>query len=114
MLASSQRDYIGNEDRQKPIDSHRTQQHYLDHHLAASLRDFRKEILEFGDTNESSSSINNRVERENTLESFSHLFSEEHRLKASYNDMNKLRPGYSAKRYLSNWIKHWKPEMAER
>jgi hypothetical protein len=83
-----------------------------------TTRNLRRSILEFG--NHRAEFIYNRpldaksdsfvMERENTLETFS-LFKE---IKpADENQFEKIRPGFSAKRYLSNWTRHWRPELFE-
>ena len=86
--------------------------------------DLRKSILQFGidntildsgkclDVNEKTSPPANSgvlplFERKNTLESMSFKNSideEKH---------DKIRPGLSAKRYLSNWTRSWKPQLYE-
>lgn len=81
-----------------------------------TIRNLRKSILEFGGSKEPIEYTNRQntrndsfiMERENTLETFS-LFKE---IKTSDDpQFEKIRPGFSAKRYLSNWTRHWRPEL---
>lgn len=80
--------------------------------------DLRKSILEFG-VGDYSTSINYktsneesvRLERQNTLESLS--FYKEAKTINDDPMFEKIRPGLSAKRYLSNWTKSWKPQLYE-
>ncbi len=85
-----------------------------------TIRNLRKSILEFGSHQiirqkefEEDTYTKFTFERQNTIESFS--FFKEHKLKYNINDddiqFDKIRPGYSAKRYLSNLTKHWEPEV---
>jgi hypothetical protein len=46
------------------------------------------------------------LERENTLKTFGTI-----RENNMLDSEDKVRPGHTAKRYLSNWTKYWQPEM---
>lgn len=79
-----------------------------------TIRNLRRSILEFGNpkdfiynrTNTKNGSF--LMERENTLETFS-LFKDTK--PQDDPQFDKIRPGFSAKRYLSNWTRHWRPEL---
>jgi hypothetical protein len=51
-----------------------------------------------------------KLVRQDTLALFK--LQKENRVSDSFFD-NLIRPGYSAKRYLSNWSKHWSPQLFE-
>ncbi len=92
-----------------------------------TTRNLRKSILEFGsrqittvnriypvkEYHEEEIYTKVTIERQNTLDSFT--FFKEHKL--NYNNLNedfqfdKIRPGYSAKRYLSNLTRHLEPSV---
>lgn len=81
-----------------------------------TIRNLRRSILEFGSQKEPQFVYNSQntpndsflMERENTLATFS-LYKEIKSIDDSQFD--KIRPGFSAKRYLSNWTRHWRPEL---
>lgn len=86
-----------------------------------TTRNLRKSILEFGGNVEYNENLNEltqsnetsdtfEMEREKTLATFS-LFKEIKSIDDQ--QFEKIRPGFSAKRYLSNWTRHWRPELFE-
>ena len=94
---------------------------YHDFNSLKTIGDLRKSILEFGSHDNSAldtkRSLNDdkeedltmpRLERKNTLESMSF-----NKINLDEQTESKIRPGLSAKRYLSNWTRHWKPQLYE-
>ena len=82
-----------------------------------TISDLRKSILAFGGTprnnynhHETQNNTPFIFNRQNTLESLS--FYKEHEHKNDY-QYEKIRPGYSAKRYLANLTRHWRPDLLE-
>jgi hypothetical protein len=84
-----------------------------------TIGELRRSILKFPSlTNfeNSNEDMSGLFEREGTLETLtmfkfnanSHLFAKDDRM------IDKIRPGYSAKRYLSSWTKHWQPQLFEK
>ena len=73
--------------------------------FSSSIRDFRRNVLDFG----TKSSPPLFSSREDTIDSFSHLLTEQDLGLSYYYD--KVRPGYSAKRYLAHWTRNWKPDL---
>ena len=80
-----------------------------------TINDLRKSILEFGHIKNVGESLERenfakiKVNRQNTLESLSFL--RQHRKDDL--QFEKIRPGLSAKRYLANWTRHWRPDLLE-
>jgi len=83
-----------------------------------TIGDLRKSILEFGSNDVSAQDTKRDIneedmsmpilERKNSFESMSFN-------KINHDEQSdpKIRPGLSAKRYLSNWKRHWKPQLYE-
>jgi hypothetical protein len=97
------------------------------HVVLRTTKDLRDKILEFGLAERTDSRLRpsplcpepgkdhweprqSNLERDNTLALFK--IQKDNRTNDSYLD-NLIRPGYSAKRYLSNWSKHWSPQLFE-
>ena len=79
-----------------------------------TTKNLRKSILEFGlHMGSFKKSKTVELERQNTLESFSFFknprFEAENYAAVEDFQFDKIRPGYSAKRYLSSLTKHWQP-----
>ena len=83
-----------------------------------TINDLRTSILTFGDPNDSyedahatnrteNDSYRHRIKREDTL-AYLKFFKNKNTTKGLE---EKIRPGFSAKRYLANWSRHWRPEI---
>lgn len=100
----------------------KSQSKFNDLNALKTINDLRKSILEFGSYDNSAQNTKRslydkeddsfvpRLERKNTLESMSI-----NKKLNNSDDLNepKIRPGLSAKRYLANWTRHWKPQLYE-
>ena len=84
-----------------------------------TIGELRKSILKFpslSNFEDSDNDISGHFEREGTLETMTMFkFNTNNHLLAKDDRMfDKIRPGYSAKRYLSSWTKHWQPQLFEK
>lgn len=87
--------------------------------FSSSIRSFRREVLDFGTTSlpppqlqPQSQPSSAFLERDHTLSSLSNFLKERNTQMAYYCD--RVRPGYSAKRYLASWIRKWKPDLIDK
>jgi hypothetical protein len=77
-----------------------------------TINELRTSILTFGDPSDNSIDIDTfssggGIKRENTL-AYLKFFKNKNTTKGLE---EKIRPGFSAKRYLASWSKHWRPEI---
>jgi hypothetical protein len=84
-----------------------------------TIGELRKSILKFPTLNnfeDFNNDISEHFEREGTLETMTMLKFNNNNQQFAQNDrmFDKIRPGYSAKRYLSSWTKHWQPQLFEK
>jgi len=79
--------------------------------ISSTISDFRKYVLDFDQNNDKYRIYSNSVklERDNSI-----LTLNKESKMLGYELFDKIRPGFSAKRYLSNWARHWDPELVEK
>lgn len=92
---------------------HRTSKKYAHHKnefMSSTINDFRKYVLDFDQNSDKYGmySKSMKLERDNSIVQLNR----ESKL-MGYELFDKIRPGFSAKRYLSNWARHWDPDLVD-
>lgn len=76
--------------------------------FSSSTREFRREILDYGRRRTAARlSLPLVFDRENTLAAIATQ-------RLDTDSIDRVRPGYSAKRYLASLTKRWKPDLVDR